>query len=70
MADLEIKLSREIKADCTVIACRFPFPNWKETAAIGEGIDTVWVYKPNNDDPTSGIKDTLDQKIGTVKADQ
>ena len=45
MPDLETKLSAEMKANCTVIACRFPFPNWNHKVAIGEGIDTVWVYK-------------------------
>ena len=46
MPDLESKLESEIKSDCTVIACRFPFPNWKEMATLGEGIDSVWIYKP------------------------
>ena len=46
MNDLENKLSQEIKPECTVVACRFPFPNWKEIATIGEGVDSVWVYKP------------------------
>ena len=47
MTDLESKLDAEVKSSCTVIACRFPFPNWKEMAIVGNGIDTVWVYKPN-----------------------
>ena len=46
MQDLELKLSNEMKPDCTVVACRFPFPKWKEIATIGEGVDCVWIYKP------------------------
>ena len=45
MADLESKLNQEMKQDATVIACRFQFPNWTEVAIVGEGIDSVWVYK-------------------------
>ena len=46
MSDLEAKLEKEMNPKCTVIACRFRFPNWVEIATIGEGIDAVWVYKP------------------------
>ena len=46
MTDLESKLNSEVKPDCTIIACRFAFPNWKEKTTLGQGIDSVWVYKP------------------------
>ena len=46
MEDLEHKLNKEMKPDCTVVACRFQFPQWKEVATIGEGVDSVWIYKP------------------------
>lgn len=28
-----------------VVACRFPLPTLETIDEIGEGIDTVWVYK-------------------------
>ena len=66
MNDLENKLSQEIKPECTVVACRFPFPNWKEIATIGEGVDSVWVYKPGQRIPEmkrgSSIKITLKER--------
>ena len=46
MKDLEHKLNKEMKPNCTVVACRFQFPQWKEVATIGEGVDSVWIYKP------------------------
>ena len=47
MPDLEVKLAKEMTnpSTTTIIACRFPFPTWREIAIIGQGIDTVWVYK-------------------------
>lgn len=45
MEELEEKFKRELKPDCSVIACRFPLPNCEATLKIGEGIDTVWIYK-------------------------
>ena len=44
MPALEAKLSRESKK-FNVIACRFPFPTAQVQEVIGEGIDTVWLYK-------------------------
>ena len=45
-------LEYKIQNDCNhsgqkvdVIACRFPFPNWKPIETIGTGIDTVWLYR-------------------------
>lgn len=45
-------LENKILKDCdksgnsvTVIACRFPLPNWKPIEVFGSGIDTVWKYK-------------------------
>lgn len=45
MPQLEEKLHEELAEDACVIACRFPLPNWKESATSGKGIDTVWLYK-------------------------
>ena len=47
MTDLETKLSEELPPEATVIACRFPFPQWQEITTIGSGVDAVWVYQPN-----------------------
>jgi len=44
MSTLHSKLAREMTADCSVIACRFPLP-CKPSRTIGEGLDTVWLYK-------------------------
>lgn len=46
MPQLERKLDQELRANSCVVACRFPFPTWKPLSVIGEGIDTVWLYKP------------------------
>jgi hypothetical protein len=46
MPQLEKKLETELKSDSKVFACRFPFPTWKADDVIGEGIDSVWVYRP------------------------
>jgi hypothetical protein len=56
MAELETKLGKEMKPECTVIACRFPFPKWNEIATIGDGIDSVWIYKPAVVAETAAIK--------------
>lgn len=45
MPQLESKLVQELKPDGQVIACRFPLPSWKPVATIGEGFDTVWLYR-------------------------
>lgn len=47
MPSLEEKLERELDKQAVVVACRFPFPNWKPDQEIGVGIDTVWVYQKN-----------------------
>lgn len=44
MSELEIKLRKECKPGCSIIACRFPLPNMTPEKTIGHGIDTVWVY--------------------------
>eukprot|EP00095_Tigriopus_kingsejongensis_P004388 maker-scaffold1394_size43558-snap-gene-0.8 protein:Tk04388 transcript:maker-scaffold1394_size43558-snap-gene-0.8-mRNA-1 annotation:"protein fam173b" len=46
MPQLEGKLAQELAPNASVVACRFPFPNWLPKDTIGEGIDTVWIYKP------------------------
>ena len=46
MPDLESKLTKELDGNSEVIACRFPFPNWVPDKIVGEGIDTVWLYRP------------------------
>jgi len=45
MGQLERKLTSDLGRDSEVIACRFPFPNWKPDSIIGDGIDSVWLYK-------------------------
>ncbi|KAL1501233.1 hypothetical protein ABEB36_006597 [Hypothenemus hampei] len=45
MTDLEAKFLKECKANCNVLACRYPLPNLTPTQTIGNGIDTVWVYE-------------------------
>jgi len=44
MPALHSKLMREMTVDCSVIACRFPLP-CKPSQTVGEGLDTVWLYK-------------------------
>lgn len=44
MDDLERKALKELEPSGCVIACRFPFPNWRPAATFGSGIDTVWLY--------------------------
>lgn len=46
MQQLETKLASDLNANSEVVACRFPFPNWKAEEIYGEGIDAVWLYKP------------------------
>ena len=43
MSTLHSKLLREMAADCSVIACRFPLP-CEPSRTFGEGLDTVWLY--------------------------
>lgn len=47
MSELETKLAADLAGSPTseVVACRFPFPNWKPSLTIGEGIDSVWLYR-------------------------
>jgi len=45
MEQLKEKFESELKPNCSIIVCRFPLPNCKPLVTIGEGIDTVWVYK-------------------------
>ena len=47
MPHLESKLSDELNSEGEVVACRFPFPNWVPYRTVGEGIDCVWLYRPN-----------------------
>lgn len=44
MPELEIKIQKECKPGCSIIACRFPLPNMTPAKTIGNGIDAVWVY--------------------------
>ncbi|XP_011497392.1 PREDICTED: protein FAM173B [Ceratosolen solmsi marchali] len=43
--DLIAKFQSELKPNCSIIVCRFPLQNYKPISTIGEGLDTVWVYK-------------------------
>lgn len=44
MSALEEKLINE-SSKFNIIACRFPLPTAQVETSIGEGIDTVWLYK-------------------------
>lgn len=50
MEELKQKFTVELKPNSAIIACRFPIPNYKPVLTIGEGIDTVWVYKTPSKD--------------------
>ncbi|XP_076174189.1 ATP synthase subunit C lysine N-methyltransferase isoform X2 [Ptiloglossa arizonensis] len=45
MQDIENKFVTELQKDCVIIACRFPLPNMNAMKIVGEGVDTVWIYK-------------------------
>ena len=45
MEELKAKFKAELKPNSQIVVCRFPIPNSKPIATIGEGVDTVWVYK-------------------------
>ncbi|XP_015433147.1 PREDICTED: protein FAM173B [Dufourea novaeangliae] len=45
MQEIENKFMAELQEDCVIVACRFPLPNMNAIKIIGEGVDTVWVYK-------------------------
>ncbi|OWF42603.1 protein FAM173B-like [Mizuhopecten yessoensis] len=47
MEPLELKLEKELGEDSMVVACRFRFPNWEPVMTLGEGVDTVWLYRIN-----------------------
>lgn len=44
MAELEKKLTSELLPNSKIIVCRFPLPNLKPNAVIGNGMDRVWIY--------------------------
>jgi len=44
MSALHRKLVHEMASDSSVIACRFPLP-CEPSQTIGEGLDTVWLYR-------------------------
>ncbi|XP_003699677.1 ATP synthase subunit C lysine N-methyltransferase [Megachile rotundata] len=45
MTDIEAKFIQELQKDCVIVACRFPLPTLNVIKVIGEGVDTVWIYK-------------------------
>ncbi|XP_011299873.1 protein FAM173B [Fopius arisanus] len=45
MEEIEQKFMTELKDNSTIIACRFPLPNLKPVQIVGQGVDTVWIYK-------------------------
>ena len=47
MPELETKLVG-YKVPINVIACRFPLTNQRPVRTVGEGVDTVWLYKLNH----------------------
>lgn len=48
MGQLGEKLQTEMKKDANIVACRFPFPKWTPVKELGDGIDTVWLYKKSD----------------------
>lgn len=53
MEPLDKRLKELNKKSQTIFACRFPFSNLPQIDQIGEGIDTVWVYKLDKNKYTS-----------------
>ncbi|XP_033733161.1 LOW QUALITY PROTEIN: ATP synthase subunit C lysine N-methyltransferase-like [Pecten maximus] len=53
MEPLEQKLEKELTHDSMVVACRFHFPNWEPILTLGEGVDTVWLYRINKKSVTN-----------------
>ncbi|CAK9824405.1 ATP synthase subunit C lysine N-methyltransferase [Anthophora retusa] len=45
MKDVETKFINELQKDSVIIACRFPLPSMNVIKIVGEGVDTVWMYK-------------------------
>lgn len=45
MPDIEKKILTELQKECVIVTCRFPLPNINAMSMVGEGIDTVWIYK-------------------------
>lgn len=45
MSQLELKIQKECKLGCNIVACRFPLPNMTPIKIMGHGIDTVWIYE-------------------------
>ena len=45
MPELKVLFEKSLKPSSHIIACRFPLPHSQASLVIGEGIDTVWVYK-------------------------
>lgn len=57
MPTLEAKLSKEMRDDAVLIACRFKLPNWKPHEAIEDplgdkGLHSIWVYKKQGPPPS------------------
>ncbi|XP_029641239.1 ATP synthase subunit C lysine N-methyltransferase-like [Octopus sinensis] len=48
MMPLKDKLNKEMHSSMSVVACRFPFPDWEPYQTIGTGIDTVWLYRKSS----------------------
>eukprot|EP00794_Sanderia_malayensis_P018147 gene18147-19957_t len=48
MPALQDKLRQEVKPGASVIACRFPMPNWVPAKSLEEGIDSVWLYSSDD----------------------
>jgi len=61
MPQLEKKLDKELQAGSAIAACRFPFPTWVPAETIGDGIDSVWLYRITK--PQSLTKETPVQHI-------
>ncbi|XP_060075961.1 ATP synthase subunit C lysine N-methyltransferase-like [Ylistrum balloti] len=62
MEPLEQKLEKELAQESVVVACRFRFPNWEPVLTLGEGVDTVWLYRINSlSHSTANTKQSITQ---------
>jgi hypothetical protein len=59
MPELEKKCSKEMPIGSAVAACRFPFPDKAANKVVGEGLDTVWIYKDSDSSHlTNGVSNS------------
>lgn len=66
MAALETKISSEMKPNASVVACRFPIPNWEPYLCEGAGVDEVWLYRASNN-PQNGTNVRTDSSSSHIQ---